>query len=534
MKKLFIFFAAVFAMTVSCQQVNEERSESAVGGVYKFDFNIAAGGFDCTKGDATVGWTAGEKVFVFFKPSGSDLCSTGYAEFTCCTDGSWTSESTLKAGDLGSAGQMAAVYVPFFSGAPVYSSDQWTIDGGDVYYACASGAEYAVKDGVVYGTLDMKIPDGYVQLAIDATEAAAEDKLTCNLMDARECVTLNASLEFTDSAVSGNEMTGHEYNGKIYFWGRKNEVVADLCEFELTTADGITLTQETEAANFTKNASFNLKRMIEGLVVEYGDVKYHAIRIGDNYWFTENLRYVPAGYTVSSDYLNSTNDKAQCIFYPAKQTGVESNKVTYEAGSAANTELNEKVGLLYNIYAYLLDDNLPAATDTVAHKAYNGTQGICPDGWHIPTHEEWNTLVSYATSSEIWETATGENDKAAFYETYNYDKSGIPASTSHTSITKANESGFNFYPVGVVTATTSAPYSTAISKSPEEFKDMFGLNYFACSSVCNLGSTSTPAIKPYAVLSTMSNTGAYSHGRLAMSAIDGKYAVSVRCVKSAK
>lgn len=274
----------------------------------------------------------------------------------------------------------------------------------------------------------------------------------------------------------------------------------------------------------------------ENNTVVYGGVTYHYKQFGDNLWFTDNLRYVPEGYTVSNDYLNSTADKAQCIFYPAKQTGVGPNDrgtevIFYEPGSAANTELNEKVGLLYNMYAYLQVTELPATTDTDGHKAYKGAQGICPEGWHLPTHEEWNTLISYGTKSDIWGVTSGENDKALFYETYMYDKKGVPTETAHTSVTKANELGFNFYPVGTVTATAAAPYGTTVSKSPEVFKDMFALTYFASSSICSL---STTAIKPFGVKTTMTNTDKNSHGKLDLNAVPGHtYAVSVRCVKPA-
>ena len=204
-----------------------------------------------------------------------------------------------------------------------------------------------------------------------------------------------------------------------------------------------------------------------------------------------------------------------------------------KAGSAANTELNEKVGFLYNTYAFLGMTELPAYADTNAHKAYNGAQGICPVGWHIPTAAEWNTLVSFGTSSVIWGITSGENASALFYETYEYIQSSSTKSTSHTSIVKANECGFNFYPVGAVTSSAAAPYGTAVAKSPEEFKDMFGLSYFASSSICGLGTAASPDVKLFAAMTTMSNTTTYSHGRLSLAQLSGpKYAVSVRCVKN--
>lgn len=30
-----------------------------------------------------------------------------------------------------------------------------------------------------------------------------------------------------------------------------------------------------------------------------------------------------------------------------------------------------------------------------------GTQGICPDGWHIPTDDEWGDLVDYLGGSSV-------------------------------------------------------------------------------------------------------------------------------------
>ena len=202
MKKFILVFAAVAALLMSCQ-TEEEKAGSLSGEGYQFNFTIAPCGFDsATKGDATVGWTVGEKVYVFFKPEGGELLGDSYAAFTYTGSG-WTPESYVAPGALGSSGKMAAVYVPYFEGkSPVYTDSKWTFDSGNVYYSCASGADYTVNGGTVRGTLSMKIPDGYVQFSI--ASAAEGDELACNMIDGYEDVTLSSDLVFSTTPVSGN------------------------------------------------------------------------------------------------------------------------------------------------------------------------------------------------------------------------------------------------------------------------------------------------------------------------------------------
>ena len=43
-----------------------------------------------------------------------------------------------------------------------------------------------------------------------------------------------------------------------------------------------------------------------------------------------------------------------------------------------------------NIYGGLYDWNEMMQYDTI-----EGTQGICPPGWHLPSESEWDILVNY-------------------------------------------------------------------------------------------------------------------------------------------
>ena len=259
MKKHVLLFAVIAALAASCQKADLNTSE----GAYKFDFTFAAGGFGDTKSDATVGWTEGEKVFVFFQPAGGSLLGNSYAEFTYNGNG-WTPDSYVAPGALGASGVMAAVYVPYLGDkSPVFSGDSWTIDGGDVYYACASGAAYTVEGSTVAGTLQLAIPDGYVQFAVNPVSAEEGDVMACNYVDAYTCVTLSTDLTFSATAEPDKKMTGHADNGKVYFWGMFNGCTDDECEWVLTNKSG-DMVLKVPADKVTKNTSYILTSMPAG------------------------------------------------------------------------------------------------------------------------------------------------------------------------------------------------------------------------------------------------------------------------------
>jgi len=85
--------------------------------------------------------------------------------------------------------------------------------------------------------------------------------------------------------------------------------------------------------------------------------QYDTVLIGTQCWFAENLDYDDG--CSSAVWINST-DVGWCGYY----TG----------GPFANE------GLLYQ-WSAAMNDSTTA-----------GAQGLCPTGWHIPTHDEWTTL----------------------------------------------------------------------------------------------------------------------------------------------
>ena len=85
---------------------------------------------------------------------------------------------------------------------------------------------------------------------------------------------------------------------------------------------------------------------------------YSTVLIGTQCWFTQNLDY-DDGVCSTKTWVNNT-DVGWCGYY----TG----------GPFANE------GILYQWSAAMNGSTTP------------GAQGLCPTGWHIPTHDEWTTL----------------------------------------------------------------------------------------------------------------------------------------------
>ena len=119
---------------------------------------------------------------------------------------------------------------------------------------------------------------------------------------------------------------------------------------------------------------------VETPTVEWGGVKYKIVTLKDGRtWMAENLRYVPEGKTISSDPKDGNG-----VWYPCNLS------------KAADPSLTETAGLLYS-YPVML--GMTGEMTGTNFDQYEGAQGICPDGWHIPTMAEWLKLAGVGSGS---------------------------------------------------------------------------------------------------------------------------------------
>jgi uncharacterized protein (TIGR02145 family) len=132
-----------------------------------------------------------------------------------------------------------------------------------------------------------------------------------------------------------------------------------------------------------------------GVMQEYGSVSYEGktyktVVIGTQTWMNSNLNYDPK------------TGKTKC--YAQGRGNGEDDWLTPEAA-----QVNcEKYGRLYDWATAM---NLPATCNTTSCEDQVRTtnrRGICPEGWHIPSLEEWNTLRTFI-EDEIFENYEDED-----------------------------------------------------------------------------------------------------------------------------
>ncbi len=232
--------------------------------------------------------------------------------------------------------------------------------------------------------------------------------------------------------------------------------------------------------------------------VYYGET-YKIVTLADgNTWMAENMRYVPAGKTVSSD---PTADAGIWYSYNLEWSEADSK---YKA--IADPTCSK--GLLYNMATILGVDEVTVDN----YKSFEGAQGICPKGWHVPTRAEGLNLVGYSTKIE-GESGPVTNKEAAYYDTeYNGGK-----------LSNMTDWDFQFAGVRLKTSDKMTGSYSVVSYNKVGFPTM---NYVATST----GSNATSTIKFSAFMTTFTST--LADGRLSLADNVSTNGVALRCVKN--
>lgn len=225
----------------------------------------------------------------------------------------------------------------------------------------------------------------------------------------------------------------------------------------------------------------------------YDGESYRIVKLADgNTWMAENLRFVPSGKTPSADAAADAG-----IWYPATN-----------AEKTADPALVAEKGYLYDFATAF---GVKKITEENA-KTFEGCQGICPKGWHIPTVTDMTGLVGYNANGTL------TNPEGAYYEK---EKSGA-------SIDVLNEAGFNWTFVGTrnkTNATAAGSYLTTVHN------DTYGAMTYICGSSNYQVQMDKGEIKNVQYYSFMSTYNA-SNYKVSVAYGNGFSGYSVRCVKN--
>jgi len=135
--------------------------------------------------------------------------------------------------------------------------------------------------------------------------------------------------------------------------GSNDDIAAHY--FEIPNASVTLYAQWTQTTN-----------VVYGPSVNYGGETYKTVVIGSQTWFQRNLNYAVEGGKCYN------NNEANCDTY----------------------------GRLYNWATAM---NLPAScySNSCSEQIQPNHKGICPEGWHIPSNDEWGKLVEAVGGSSV-------------------------------------------------------------------------------------------------------------------------------------
>jgi len=160
-------------------------------------------------------------------------------------------------------------------------------------------------------------------------------------------------------------------------------------------------------------------------VTDYDGNIYETIEIGTQIWMKENLKTTKFADGTSIPLIESNTDWSNLL-------------ITDYAYSFQNNNQNNEA----DVYGALYTWNTIMQGQTSSTNNPSGIQGICPDGWHIPSNSEWFELINFLGGST--NSASGKMKEGGL-EHWNAPNTGADNSSGFTAL----PAGDRFHETGI-------------------------------------------------------------------------------------
>lgn len=185
-------------------------------------------------------------------------------------------------------------------------------------------------------------------------------------------------------------------------------------------------------------------------VNDYDGHVYNTVQIGQQCWLKENLRatHFSDGTVISQG-----------------STSVSSTTALYYD--------NQSLGHLYN---------WPATVRGGADTLSGYVQGVCPTGWHVPSYDEWNALISYVQSQPAYFCDNNSTNIAkAMASSNSWNSSTTPCAVGNNPESN-NATGFSARPAGafvyqIVYLWNQTTFWSSTEHADETMARRIGLSY---------------------------------------------------------
>ena len=190
--------------------------------------------------------------------------------------------------------------------------------------------------------------------------------------------------------------------------------------------------------------------ILKDVVTDIDGNHYDAVKIGDQIWMMQNLK--------TTRYADGTE-----IPLSMESTVYEGfnwpSDGPYRWAPNDDTLNIGKFGWLYNWQALI-------RSGSGSDRNPSGVQGICPDGWHVPSDAEWTELTDYVSSDRKMRSYNSDDAIAKALAAQTDWEPGSDKGDVGYDLSKNNATGFSALPAGIagypfVTFGNSGYYWTA-------------------------------------------------------------------------
>ncbi len=262
----------------------------------------------------------------------------------------------------------------------------------------------------------------------------------------------------TATALSANQFT-HGGNWEFIGWSTNGtDSVAYTNQANITTNGNVTLHAQwhTWCTGTAKSNELGTSRIDS--VKDHQDNWYKVVEIGTGAdkqcWLKENMRCTTSPN--SSHTLSSWGGNSTTASYYTQNTTFGNEGYLYNWRAALDTTID--VSSIGN------DVDIP------------NRRGLCPQGWHLPTHSEWSSIVDCHNAGQF---AAANSD----YTGTNWRTSSMANSPGDISDPDKNATGFSVIPVGYCTGSFSnAGYSASFWSATSRYDSYVSSQYLYYTS----------------------------------------------------
>ena len=265
-----------------------------------------------------------------------------------------------------------------------------------------------------------------------------------------------------------------------------------------------------EGGEITGGGPVTEEHLEDGYIL-YDGTRYGVAQMKDGkWWMTQNLAYLPEGYTPATELTAVTAGVFAPLQVKADQSGAEFT--TDPAVVAAH-------GYLYQAEV-ALGLKVGDLTSVAQAQALEGTQGICPKGWHVPTGADIIALVGKAVAP------LATNADAPYYNGTN------------GSIALLNEDGFNMEAYGAVSIQDNTKTAGTFMGFMAAYKDHLTSSMFCGSTYAgvtyNTAGDETSGVKNLQFFGLMPMTNKATEAEYTCNGTKVSYRIAgpLRCVRN--